>query len=409
MKSATTLALMCGVALTLGAGANANAADDARAYYKGKTITYIVSTGTGGGADFYGRLATRHMKRYLPGTKFVVRNVPGAGHIIGANKIYASKPNGLTVGSFTTGLVYTQLVGRKTARFDLTKMTWIGKGATDIRVLYMSGASGIKTFDQLLKVGRTIKFGASGLGASSYNEGYMISHAWNIPIRMILGYSGAERVMGMLRGEIEGQPGGLSSMTELTSADPGVIVLQFGKVVPGVPDANDIAKTPIAKAVARFMSAQSKLSRFLAGPPNMHSGRTAVLRATYKQAFESKQLRAEAKKAHRPIFPLYGDDVTKLVQVTMDQPPELIALLKKITNIKVAMLKSTTKIKAVKRKGRRLVVTEKGKDYKVKISRSRTTVIINGKTTKRKNLKAGMKCTITWPKVNGEAKEVNCR
>ena len=123
MKSATTLALMCGVALALGPSTNAQAADDARAYYKGKTITYIVPTGTGGGADFYGGLATRHIKRYLPGTKFVVRNVPGAGHIIGANKIYASKPNGLTVGSFTTGLVYTQLVGRKTARFDLNKMT----------------------------------------------------------------------------------------------------------------------------------------------------------------------------------------------------------------------------------------------------------------------------------------------
>jgi tripartite-type tricarboxylate transporter receptor subunit TctC len=402
------VALAVGGIALVGATSQANAAGEAEEFYKGKVVTYIVSTGTGGGADYYGRLTTRHMQRYLPGSTFIVRNVPGAGHIIGANKIYTSKPDGLTIGSFTTGLIYTQLVGRKGVRFDLAKMTWIGKGATDIRVLYMSAGSGIKTFDQLLKVKREIKFGASGVGASSYNEGYMISHAWNIPIRMILGYSGAERVMGMLRGEIEGQPGGLSSMTELTTADPGVVVLQFGKALPNVPDANDVAKTVIAKSVAKFMTGQSYLSRFLAGPPEMHKERTEVLRATYRKAFESKELREEAKKAHRPIEPLYGDDVTRMVKGTMDQPPELIALLTKITKLKVPMVKTTGLVKTVVRGGRGLVVEKQGKDLKVKISNSRTAIVVNGKKAKRGALKTGMNCAITWPKVNGEAKEVNC-
>jgi len=31
-----------------------------------------------------------------------VRNVPGAGHIVGANTIYAAKPDGLTIGMFNT-------------------------------------------------------------------------------------------------------------------------------------------------------------------------------------------------------------------------------------------------------------------------------------------------------------------
>ena len=212
----------------------------------------------------------------------------------------------------------------------------------------------------------------------------------------------------MLRGEIEGQPGGLSSMTELFSGAPGTIVLQFGKVVPNVPDANDVAKTEIAKAVAKFMSAQSQLSRFVAGPPKMHKQRTEVLRATYRAAFESKQVRKEAKKARRPVIPLYGDDVTRLVATTMNQPPSLVALLKKITEIKVAMLQTKAIVKKVVRNGRRLVVTSNGKELKVKISRSRTGVMIGSKKTKRKNIKVGMACTITWPKVNSEAKLVDC-
>ena len=61
-------------------------------FYKGKTVTYIVATAPGGGYDSYGRLVAEYMQRYLPGSTFVVKNMPGAGHLIGTNAIYASKP-----------------------------------------------------------------------------------------------------------------------------------------------------------------------------------------------------------------------------------------------------------------------------------------------------------------------------
>jgi hypothetical protein len=55
------------------------------------------------------------------------------------------------------------------------------------------------------------------------------------------------------------------------------------------------------------------------------------------------------------------------------------------------------------------VVDAEGKDMKVKISRSRTAIVIGGKKAKRGALKVGMDCVITWPKVNGETKEVSCK
>jgi hypothetical protein len=67
----------------------------------------------GGGYDSYGRLVAEYMQRNLPGSTFVVKNVPGAGHIIGANSIYASKADGLTLGTFNTGLIYNQLINAK--------------------------------------------------------------------------------------------------------------------------------------------------------------------------------------------------------------------------------------------------------------------------------------------------------
>src|SRR6187399_2887180 len=80
-------------------------------FFKGKTVTYIVSTGPGGGYDLYGRLVAEFMQKYLPGSTFVVKHLPGAGHLVGTNTIYASKPDGLTIGTFNTGLIYNQLIG----------------------------------------------------------------------------------------------------------------------------------------------------------------------------------------------------------------------------------------------------------------------------------------------------------
>jgi len=109
--------------------APAAAQESAEQFFGGKTLTYIVSAEPGGGYDTYGRLIARHMEKYLPVRRIVVRNVTGAGNIIGANTIYVSRPDGLTIGTFNTGLIYGQLLDLQGIRFDLTQMSWIGKMA----------------------------------------------------------------------------------------------------------------------------------------------------------------------------------------------------------------------------------------------------------------------------------------
>src|SRR5919108_4984612 len=137
-------------------------------FYDGKTVTYIVATNPGGGYDTYGRLVAKYMEKHLPGTKFVVKNVPGAGHIVGANTIYASKPDGLTIGSFNTGLIYSQLLKREGIQFDLAKMSWIGKASDDLRALVLGTNSGFKSFDEAVKAKQPLKLAAAGLGSAAY-------------------------------------------------------------------------------------------------------------------------------------------------------------------------------------------------------------------------------------------------
>src|SRR3954468_9933840 len=103
------LSIVTGMAMLVGMAGPASAAADAN-YFRGKTMTYIAATAAGGGYDTYARLIARYMQKYLPGSRILVKNVPGAGHIIGANTIYAARPDGLTLGMFNTGLIYNQLM-----------------------------------------------------------------------------------------------------------------------------------------------------------------------------------------------------------------------------------------------------------------------------------------------------------
>src|SRR6187402_3643626 len=135
-------------------------------FFKGKTVTYIVATAPGGGYDLYGRLVAEYMQKYLPGSTFVVKNIPGAGHLIGANTIYASKADGLTIGTFTTGLLYNQIVKLDGVQFDLEKMSWIGKASSDPRVLTLGAQLPIKSLNELQNSKQALNFATSGIGSA---------------------------------------------------------------------------------------------------------------------------------------------------------------------------------------------------------------------------------------------------
>lgn len=407
------------LALFLGAivswPAPASAAATGKDFYNGRTVEWIISTGPGGGHDYYARLFARYMEKALPGSTFVNINRPGAGHVIGANLIYAAKPDGLTIGNFTTGLVYAQIQNLKGIRFDLAKMSWIGKGASDIRVLSVAHNSEYKTFKDVMATKRKFTFSASGVAAGSYMDSFMFGEAWKIPYRIIVGYQGPESALGMLRGETDGLFGGMSSGMEYVRAGQTRIILRFGEtaqfadMMKTIPDGRDLAETPQQKALAKMMVAYGQLSRIIAGPPDIKPDRLQALRAAFIEASRDPTLMEEAKKSHRELEVADGETTAALVKEMLDQPPEIVAMLAALTKVKVEMVENSGKVIETKRGGRAIAISEDGKTLTAKVSGSRTKVTINGKAAKRKAVKVGMTCTFTWPRPNSEAAKIDCK
>jgi tripartite-type tricarboxylate transporter receptor subunit TctC len=315
-----------GVAAVAGAlVAPAAAQSDA---FNGKTVNYIVSTDPGGGYDTNGRLVAEFMQKHLPGSTFVVKNMPGAGHLIGANFIFASEPDGLTIGTFNTGLIYSQLAGNEGIKFDLSKMSWIGKVASDPRVIVVSKQSGIESFEQLRDLKEPIKFASAGVGSASTIESTMLVNTLKLPVEVITGYSGNDDQLAMRRGEVQGIVGSRSTFQQFVDEGNGKFIAQIGGAETDVPQLSSLVDSEEGKKAIALVESQSNISRLTAGPPGIPDETLKALRDAYQAATSDPEFLAKAKELGLPVDPLIGDAVGAAVAKAMDQTPEMVAFLK---------------------------------------------------------------------------------
>ena len=158
-----------------------------------------------------------------------------------------------------------------------------------------------------------------------------------------------------------------------------------------------------------MLTLYGQLSRIIAGPPNIVPDRLKALRTAFMDSANDPKLIEEGKRSHRLIEAASGEETTKLVLDMLNQPPEIVKMLLALNKVKVPMIKTSGKVVEIKREGRRIAIGSKGEKYTAKVSGSRTKIMLNGKKAKRKAIKVGMICTFTWPKVNSEAKTIDCK
>jgi hypothetical protein len=306
-------------------------AQSADSFYRGKTVTYVVATAPGGGYDTYGRLIARYLGQRLGGAKVIVQNVPGAGHIVGADEIYVARPDGLTIGTFNTGLLFAQLLKQQGVRFDLAKMSWIGKAASDPRVLVLSKTSGLKNWQELTDKSKPpFKFYVGGVGSAAYIDTKIAIEALHLNVEVIPGFNGNEGAMSMLRGETVGTIGSESSQRSFVSQGNGFFALALGGADPALPQAINFVQSDRDRRLLSLIKAESEIERLTAGPPEIAADRLTALRAAYAAALADPSLLADAKRLKLPIDPADGATTEKTVKNALDQSAETIALLAQV-------------------------------------------------------------------------------
>ena len=309
----------------------------AKPFYEGKTIKIIVAFKPGGGSDFYARLIARYMEKYLPGSTFIVKNVPGAGSVIGCNTIYASKPDGLTFGTFSRALPVAQLVGIKGIKFDMTKVSWLGSPSSEIYGLYMSSDK-FKGLDDIIKAEK-LRMATDGMGSINYITTLLFFRMMGLDNYSFgTGYSGSELDMAVVRGEMDGVFGSyFSRQAIVTSGDARAIVL-IGEEKPegleNIPYIQEIITDKKHKPVIDFLIGLNTVGRPFVGPPGIPKDRLSILQEAFKKAIHDPEGLALAKKANKPIIFISPEACEKWIEGIFNLSQDVIKLLKEGYGIK---------------------------------------------------------------------------
>ena len=311
-------------------------------FYKGKVIRIIVATAAGGGYDLHTRTMARHLPKYIPGEPtIVVENMPGAGHLIGANCVYKiAKPDGLTMGHFIGSLFLQQLLGKPGVEFDALKFNFIGVPAQDNYMIGLSKATGITTMEQWLASKRIVKIGGIGAGSATDDIPKILAATIGLPLQVVAGYKGTSEVrLAFNSGEIEGICNAWESFKSTwrkeLEANEVTLVLQAiptrHREVPNVPLAIDYAKTDEAKRMIRsVIHTIAPTVRPYVLPPGTPRDRVETLRRAFMSTMKDQEFLAEAAKAKLDINPLDGATLETNVKEVFTLDTALIPRLKEI-------------------------------------------------------------------------------
>ena len=76
--------------------------------YPGKTVTLVVPFPAGGRTDLIGRIVAQHLQGYLNNNTVLILNKPGASGVLGSLEVSQARPDGYTLGFFSTSFVTAQ-------------------------------------------------------------------------------------------------------------------------------------------------------------------------------------------------------------------------------------------------------------------------------------------------------------
>jgi tripartite-type tricarboxylate transporter receptor subunit TctC len=319
-----------GVVLALAAPARA---DD---FYKGKSISLVIATATGGGYDTYARLIARHLGRHIPGQPAIVpQNMPGAAGIRAANYLYAAAPkDGTAIGMLDQATYLDQVLGTPGLTADATRLNWIGRILSNSAVLYAWHLAKVKRIEDAL----TQELIVSTSGAASRLNWTVLNNVVGTRLKIITGYQGSsDSRLAMIRGEVDAlsQPWPVLKVeAEQLLRDHQInLLLQTGAdkhpELAHVPRMIDLARSEDDKTLLTLFSSPSTIGRSIAAPPRLPPERVMMLREAFAATIKDPALLEEAQRLRLELDPLDGAALQATIAGT-SAAPEVIARARRV-------------------------------------------------------------------------------
>jgi len=262
----------------------------AQAYPSGP-ITLVVAWPAGGGSDISMRLLADALSKKI-NVPVIVLNKAGAGGAIGHREIANAKPDGYTIGMFSSGGISLPYLNADANTIDeLEPLAFFGE---DPSALEVSMASGITTLKEFVDKARAnpgkIRNGNDQPGGSGFLAIAQYEKAMNFKVGRV-SYAGfAPTVTALLSGEVDSATVAIPDTIEHHRGGKmrilGVSAAERHYLAPEIPTFKEQGFDVVVGAW-----------RCLAGPKGMPTDRLAFLEANLLAVLKDPEFQAKAKQA----------------------------------------------------------------------------------------------------------------
>jgi len=297
-------------------------------FYEGKTVTVVIGA-SGGSLEIASRIVARHLGRQLPGNpNVIVQNMTGAAHLVATNNVYnVAKPDGLTLLAANPNVGIAQLTRVEAARFDLRRFQWLGSTGADGVALSIRSDLPYKSWDELKKADRELVVGTTGPGSNAHDFPLLLKEFAGAKFKLVSGYpANADILLAIERKEVD--VWAAFATTIKLAADRGAVrPLVRGRVaIPGfenLPVDETLATSAVGKAIMGIRAAPLAIGRAFAAPPGTPADRVKLLREALAKAVKDPEFLEEMKKARIEVGYIPPEEVLKMFNGLLDQPPEV--------------------------------------------------------------------------------------
>ena len=263
-------------------------AQDATAFYKGKTIVILVPSAPGGTFDLISRAVAPYLEKYT-GARTLLQN---SAVIQAQNILYKARPDGLTVILCGHGPkeITAQLFKEPGFNFDWTKFTLLGRIPASSTAIVVAKKLGWKSAADMR--GKPFFLGES---SPFFAPLFAEALGWD-KMTVIPGLRGSERSLAMRRGELQGTSAGAGQVLQDHDLMQAIAVtMRDDKGFKGIPVVKDIAIKGKEKW-GKWASAWDEVMYWSYSAPGVPADRIAFLENALRKIHADPAFRAQMQK-----------------------------------------------------------------------------------------------------------------
>ena len=311
------LGLMAIVLVTgLAIGCAAPKVESPQDFYKGKTITIVVTENAGGGIDLMARMLQPYLKEYTGAYAVVIDNVGEGGGMLGLNKVYTAEPDGLSIVARTLSTTFQMEVEKQAGlAYQAEKFNVLYALSTQVgNFLTVSATGKYKSIADLQKA-KGLRTG--GTAGKCLISGYF-TDILGLDCRITPGIAVADARMSLIRGEIDffNENAG-EELLQMKAGTTMPLVRELSKrdpLLPDVPAINEVDKLSAQQQSWQKLLEVYDVGKYLFTTPGVPQDRVEYLRGVIDKIHSDPKFLEQRKTSKDPYQWLNGADATSMLK-----------------------------------------------------------------------------------------------